>query len=193
MVLDEDVRVGGPVLAEQPPEHVVDDGGGVTLALPPEHSGPAGAVDASTEALPGSDRHAELALALVQPEPSNRGLAGLSAAAGRPLGSLDAADPSGRTAFHLACGSGHRECVRVLVLAGCSTSLLDTAGQTGWQWASQPPTQPKVLKELEAMAKQQGEKSALGIEMVLAAAGGAAPAARTSRRKAAGRQARAVV
>ena len=187
---------GGAVIAAQPTQHVVDDGGAVTLSLPPELPGPRGAVDASTE-VGGSDLHEVLAMAMVMAgpsQPSSRGAAGR-----RPIGTLDAADPSGRTAFHLACGSGHRECVRVLVLAGCSTSLLDTDGQTGWQWASQPPAQPKVLKELTAMAKRQGEKSALGIEMALAAAdgGGSGVTARKSRHKttstSAGRQERAVV
>jgi len=97
--------------------------------------------------------HAVLAQALGQQRAPQQ--EGQQARAARPLGTLDGGDASGRTAFHLACGAGHRECVRALVLAGCRTELVDEKGLTGWDWAAAPPTQSSVVRELAGLAKHQ--------------------------------------
>jgi hypothetical protein len=127
-----------------------------TLPLPAERAalpattavGTVGVVDRSME-VAVSGLHSELALAL------RASSAALQRDTGRPLGTLDAGDSNGRTAFVLACGAGHRECVRALVLAGCSTELVDNDGMTGWDWAATPPGQPVVLQELERLAEHR--------------------------------------
>jgi hypothetical protein len=132
-----------------------------TLPLPAERAtavGTAATANSSMEvAVSGS--HSELALALQAPS------AVVQRDTGRPLGTLDAGDRNGRTAFLLACGAGHRECARALVLAGCSTELVDCNGMTGWDWAATPPGQPMVLHELENLADhrrgEQQSKSAV--------------------------------
>eukprot|EP01045_Picozoa_sp_COSAG04_P009649 COSAG04_NODE_566_length_12556_cov_6.540018_3_plen_372_part_00 len=106
-----------------------------------------------------------------EPEPDRRLLAAIdqissggragtagSAASSAALGTLDGGDPSGRTAFHLACAAGHRECVRALVQAGCRTELVDAEGRTGWEWALAPLRQREVLDELSDLAQEGAEE-----------------------------------
>ena len=134
-----------------------------TLPLPAERRGETGSAapdteatfNSSTEVVPGGS---DLALAL---QPS----AAVQHKQIRPLRTLDAGDRSGRTAFHLACGAGHRECVRALVLAGCRTELVDRNGMTGWDFAATPPGQPLVLQELASLAAQPRSETTLSSSM----------------------------
>jgi ankyrin repeat protein len=65
---------------------------------------------------------------------------------------LDATTPDGATAFHAACGHNQPECVAALVELGCDTSIKDTNGWTGKQWA-EPRGHAAVLDVLrEAVA-----------------------------------------
>jgi hypothetical protein len=51
---------------------------------------------------------------------------------GTPLHPIDAGDQRRFTAFHVACASGHAECVALLLKSGCDTALVCDVGLTGW-------------------------------------------------------------
>eukprot|EP01047_Picozoa_sp_COSAG01_P029032 COSAG01_NODE_1976_length_8750_cov_16.090625_9_plen_167_part_00 len=49
---------------------------------------------------------------------------------------IDAGDEQGYTALHVAASSGHVPCAKLLLQAGCATSLRNGEGMTAWDIAS---------------------------------------------------------
>ena len=66
---------------------------------------------------------------------------------------VDAVDPTGRTAFHYACGLDQAECAEALARTGCDVGLKTTAGETGQQRAEAQGSKD-VLRRLRALARQ---------------------------------------
>ena len=63
---------------------------------------------------------------------------------------LNAGDRRGWTPFHCAAAGGHAECVRLLLGAGCDTTLLNDNRMTGWELAGElRRSEVLALKSLE--------------------------------------------
>ena len=60
-----------------------------------------------------------------------------------------------RSAFHLACFGGHRDCAAELLRAGCDKSLVDSTGQTGLGLANLTGNGQVIAEQLEEVEQER--------------------------------------
>ena len=76
---------------------------------------------------------------------------------------LNCGDHRRYTPFHIACAGGHVSCVRLLLKAGCDTTLREESGLTGWELAEQLHRKQVIqLRGIVAPQSSQNVKSIAG-------------------------------
>lgn len=68
--------------------------------------------------------------------------------------------------FSVACAGGHAECVRLLLAAGCDTSLRNNAELTGWQLAETLRRQDVLTLRHQTLSDTLGDVGASQKDLV---------------------------